>query len=445
MSDISVADDELSAAVTAAEAAIAHAHKVAASSSSAVSAPALTQSLHRLEIATRQLESCSRHVLAEVDRRGVAGEYGANSTSSLLQQLLLISPYEAGARARAAQEFCPRVAMSGEVMEPLFRFAGAALSAGEISLTHAKIIAATRTALPSKVDAVHRDAVEEFLTGQARVLAPKQLANAAERLRDTLNPDGALDEELDRERRRFFTLTDVTGGGSRGSAYFTPEMTMILKPALDALAAPQNVDGMPDTRTPGQRTHDALAEIIMRVLRSGTLPDSGGMPVTVMISTTSEQLAAAEAGEHVLVEDAYGNQVSLSTVLSLGAELQLGSVTLSTTGGILDYGKTRRLASCEQRRALAVRDKGCSFPGCDRPPSWTEIHHIHEWIRGGETKIDNLVMLCRYHHRNFEQAGWIVRMGGAGVPEWTPPKWLDDQQRPRRNTVHDQPRLPELV
>ena len=64
-----------------------------------------------------------------------------------------------------------------------------------------------------------------------------------------------------------------------------------------------------------------------------------------------------------------------------------------------------------------------------------------EWAAGGSTDLDNQCLLCRYHHRHFAQAGWQVRIATDAVPEWIPPPWLDQQQRPRRNTVHHRPDL----
>ena len=83
------------------------------------------------------------------------------------------------------------------------------------------------------------------------------------------------------------------------------------------------------------------------------------------------------------------------------------------------------------RRAVTVRDRGCAFPGRDRPPSWCEIHHLTAWEDHGHTKIDNLAMLCRTHHRLIHHSGWTARLRD-GHPEFTPPAWIDPAQRPRR-------------
>jgi hypothetical protein len=83
--------------------------------------------------------------------------------------------------------------------------------------------------------------------------------------------------------------------------------------------------------------------------------------------------------------------------------------------------------------ALIARDRGCSFPTCDRAPEWCERHHVVPWIEGGPTDLNNLTLVCRYHHHNFATRGWTCRINPDGIPEWTPPRWLDRDQNPLIN------------
>jgi hypothetical protein len=107
---------------------------------------------------------------------------------------------------------------------------------------------------------------------------------------------------------------------------------------------------------------------------------------------------------------------------------------LNASGAVLDLGRSRRIASHTQTLALIARDGGCSFPGCDRAAQWCERHHIKEWIDGGETNLDNLTLLCRYHHHNFATRGWTCRINTDGLPEWIPPGWVDRTRTPLINT-----------
>ena len=133
----------------------------------------------------------------------------------------------------------------------------AALDAGQISLAHARIVMTFRTDLPGTVDAEHGDAVEEFLVARATEFNPTQLQHVAQRLMDTLNPDGKYTDEADQERRRGFTLSENKDGSSTPTGRFTPELTAIQRPVLDCLSMPQPAEGLPDTRTPAQRRRDA--------------------------------------------------------------------------------------------------------------------------------------------------------------------------------------------
>ena len=87
----------------------------------------------------------------------------------------------------------------------------------------------------------------------------------------------------------------------------------------------------------------------------------------------------------------------------------------------LSVGRATRTIPPHIRTALRVRDKGCRFPGCDRPPEWTDGHHIDHWADLGPTELPNLVLLCRRHHRFVHEKGWQVRIDEPGIPVITPP------------------------
>ena len=88
---------------------------------------------------------------------------------------------------------------------------------------------------------------------------------------------------------------------------------------------------------------------------------------------------------------------------------------------MLRLGRSQRLFSAQQRIALAARDGGCRFPGCDRPPSFTEAHHITPWSRGGRTDVNDGILLCRHHHLLVHNNGWEIRRRGHGFAVLPPP------------------------
>jgi Domain of unknown function (DUF222)/HNH endonuclease len=131
-----------------------------------------------------------------------------------------------------------------------------------------------------------------------------------------------------------------------------------------------------------------------------------------------------------------GDRVSPAAVRRIACDAQVLPVVLNGAGQVLDAGRARRLATGPLRRALVVRDRGCVFPTCDRPPRWRDGHHVVPWTAGGPTRLDNLVLLCRQHHRLLHPGDWTVRIAGDGLPEFVPPCVPGEPQHPRRNRYH---------
>jgi hypothetical protein len=101
----------------------------------------------------------------------------------------------------------------------------------------------------------------------------------------------------------------------------------------------------------------------------------------------------------------------------------------------LDVGRAKRTAPPGIRRALTYRDSGCAFPTCDRPPQWTDAHHVTHWVDGGPTELANMTLLCRRHHTLVHHSDWQVRIRD-GLPEFIPPGFIDPARKPRRNQLH---------
>jgi hypothetical protein len=140
--------------------------------------------------------------------------------------------------------------------------------------------------------------------------------------------------------------------------------------------------------------------------------------------------SAKERGGLGVAHFADGSPMAVSTALRWADQAEVAWCVTTPQGAVLDLYRTRRIASPSQTVALIARDGGCSFPGCDTPPSWCERHHIVAWQDGGATNLDNLTLVCRYHHRHFETGGWTCRMNADGLPVWIPPTWVDRQRRP---------------
>ncbi|MEV6964366.1 DUF222 domain-containing protein [Hamadaea sp. NPDC051192] len=190
--------------------------------------------------------------------------------------------------------------------------------------------------------------------------------------------------------------------------------------------------GEPDLRSAGARRADALVEVCQRIMNAGELPDNGGEKPHLTITLPWAALQA-KVGAGLLDT---GDLLTPETVRRLACDAKIIPAVLGGDGQVLDVGRARRLIDGPLRRALVLRDKGCAFPGCDRPPQWCHGHHIRSWADGGDTCLANSVLLCGFHHREIHHGHWEARMRPDGFPEFLPPGFVDPLRRPVRNTLH---------
>jgi hypothetical protein len=142
----------------------------------------------------------------------------------------------------------------------------------------------------------------------------------------------------------------------------------------------------PDTRTIPQRIHDAIEEAGRRLLATGDLPAHAGLPCQLVVTvslTDLERRAGRATTQH-------GGSLSIAEALKLAADGSVLPAILNDAGGVLAYGRKRRLASPGLRKAVIARDRGCTFPGCPRTAAQSEIHHATDWANGGPTDLNNL-------------------------------------------------------
>jgi hypothetical protein len=152
----------------------------------------------------------------------------------------------------------------------------------------------------------------------------------------------------------------------------------------------------------------------------GKLPRNGGDRPQVVVTIDYGQLCnglRAKRGAGALDN---GTQLSPADVRRLACDAEVIPIVLDGKNQVLDVGRERRTVSGAIRRALVVRDKGCAFPECGRPPRWCQGHHAVHWADGGKTSLENSVLVCPYHHRLIHHGGWKVRMK-KGFPVFIPP------------------------
>ena len=149
-----------------------------------------------------------------------------------------------------------------------------------------------------------------------------------------------------------------------------------------------------------------------------------------MLVTVDVEQLAKRAGGRALLDT--GETITIEAARRLACDADIAAVLLNGRGEILDLGRSRRVASDAQYKALVVRDGGCRWPGCDRPPGWTQAHHIVEWPDGGLTNMDNLVLLCLTHHHLIHHQHWRIEGNAKDFKIHPPPDNVPARASPTR-------------
>lgn len=194
-----------------------------------------------------------------------------------------------------------------------------------------------------------------------------------------------------------------------------------------------------DVRTQRERHHDALKLALRHTLASGTLGTHRGLPVTAIITMTLKDL---EVGCGYAMTGT-GSRVSIRDAIRMASHAHHYLTLFDDNGRALYLGRSKRIASADQRIVLIARDRGCSFPSCTRPATWCQAHHVDDWIDGGTTDIDGLTFGCDMHHAlvGTGPGKWSTTKTGAGhrYPGrtlWHPPTGMDPRRRGLINHAH---------
>jgi hypothetical protein len=167
---------------------------------------------------------------------------------------------------------------------------------------------------------------------------------------------------------------------------------------LDGATAPPT-EG--DDRTPAQRRADALVDVARLALDEGRLPEKGGEKPHLLVMVSLDQLNGHGHGEAETVD---GTVLSGSELDYLSCDCSISRLVVGPSSEPLDIGRKSRAIPAAMRRAVIARDRHCQHPGCFRAARWCDVDHKIDWIHGGETKLSNLQLLCRHHHRLKHQA-----------------------------------------
>lgn len=434
--------------------------------------------LVRIERVDRMLSRASYTWINQVvEQKGLDPLPG--SAPHALAELLGVSVAQAGERLRRSARLGSTTAPSGEILQPAMPATARALADGAISAQHVSVVEKFVKKLPGWVDPATRENSERQLADLARVLPPESLTQAASRLSALIDEDGPCPKDPEQAaRRRSFWIKDQDDDGmSEGGFVTDAETRALLEAVFAAMAKPGRFDPdaelseepvsknpdsavrtenslgaarsagdttgsepvIRDPRTVKQRQHDAFTEILRQFVRSGIAGSTNGVEAIAIITMTLADLEK-ETG---LALTATGSTLPIRDAVRMAARSRPYLLIFDDDGRPLHLGRARRTASRDQRLALFGAERGCTFPGCTRPASWCQTHHITEWAHGGNTDIDSMTLACESHHPLVGpgESQWATSIAPAGHPFagrtlWHPPAALDPTRTGRVNHFH---------
>lgn len=303
---------------------------------------------------------------------------------------------------------------------PLVR---AAVLDGRLAMSRAVVL----TRLVGQIDPAALAEAEPSLVQVALERDPQALADwVRHQLATWCEPRFEADQRSQDAKRYLQTRREPDGMLSGRFRLTTADAETVLT-VLEPLARPA---GLADGRSAGQRRADALVEVFGQVARFGDLPDAGGLRPQVSYLVPAGWAAgrdrpgsftdlvraslptAAQSPieplwtrpvEHACATGAWTGPQTRARIEQVLCDARLTRVLLDTRGQVRGLEALGDTITATQRQALRARDKGCAVRGCTRPPAFCDAHHLDHRADGGETSIDNLVLLCRRHHTLWHQ------------------------------------------
>jgi len=388
---------------------------------------------------------CARVGLVhEAESRGVVAESSSSSAADwLMANSFHLEPSDATRTADLAKACA----------QPANQVMAAAVAAG--TLTVRKAVTALRQ-LGQVEHALAPGKREEALASLTQMAQTGYDRNVIAVGRALMSLVGA-DRSLERDENALRALSSLRlfpleNGMLRVSGQLDPEAGAVLTAALDPLTAPHpckpqpggthrgkgpneasNADGThpdgthPDGSTPetglvdpktgrdlrpaDRRRAEALIEICRRSAAAGRSTPKG-TKATVIILINNDNLTDPAHGYGRALD---GTVISPQTTRKMACDASLIPMVLGTDGEPLDVGRLKRLVTPAILAALWIRDKGCTFPGCGRPPQWCDAHHVIHWADGGPTCLLNMALLCAHHHTYVHQHDLTATVTAFGV------------------------------
>ncbi|MBY4012609.1 DUF222 domain-containing protein [Rhodococcus fascians] len=414
---------------------------------------------HKIQL----LESRRIALVADIDTRVSREKLGFPGPAGWLTSTTLLSPSKATkivALARGMKNF-PDIAD--------------AVNTGVMTIDHAALILTFAETPPKNLPQEGRDAARKALIAAATGPEARtdRIRAAITKLQDTFGGKKPAAEDTDRNE---LFASKTLNGRLVAKMDFDAITGEKLLTALSPLTEPHPAaDGTPDDRSPAKRRADAFGHILDQYLATSDRPIEGGERPHLNLHIRLQDLtdlrdsadditddetsrAATEsdtdpvAADRGAYRDLFGDGTSVgwlpwmgplsrNTSRQLACDCLLTAIVMDENGNPLNLARTARTVTAKQKRALTARDHGCAFPGCGKPAAWTEGHHIWHWTDGGPTDMDNLVLLCGFHHRLVHHSDWEVFIGTDNHPWFVPPATVDPYRQPRQSHARAGPHI----
>ena len=369
-----------------------------------------------------QLEGLWLAASADFSESGEIADTGHPSLASWMRHRCRMAPAEATARAKVA------FAVTGDQQHT-----GRAVKAGEVSWRHAQVIDQVLRQVPDD----RRDEAEQSLVSHATTLDPGQLRRAGDRLIHCFDRERADEQAIRRLERRGLSVAETYDGMVSVNGLLDPVSGALLLTALNAKGRPSSAadhgdghatsgdvsSGAADLRTPAQRRADALADICADWLEGINTTSVGGVRPHLSVIVDHATLASTPQDRSGVAPGqlAWIGPVTASEAQLVGCDSTVSRIVMDGASQVVDVGRATRTIPPALRRAVVARDRNCVAPGCGRLPEHCDVHHVVFWEHGGETSLDNTVLLCRHHHRLVHLKHWRVVVDTTGRRTLQPP------------------------
>lgn len=441
----------------------------------------IVELLSRTAALTRVIDAQRVRLAGEVATRSkgpaddsLARCMGSRNAKEAVATALSIREVDASSLLRVARLTSSDVSVSGGEIPAAFPQVATALQDGSLTLEQVKAITQTLEPAAPQADPQQLEWAEQQLveaaTDPAAPMVPELLVTQGKVYAAVLAPDGVLPNDERLRAERSYKSWQQSNGTWVTRIVSPPEDGSSLQTMVDAGSSPrrhvafvddpcspdctgtepgngnsscacgrsggESEDATPhdsdadgadvgevvDLRTPEQRRYDAFMGFVRAGAGAPGAPTAGGeAPVLILTGTIEAYDAMMRDIEHpdrTLTIPHTGAIVPIETARRLACHAVVQRAIVDEDGHVLRLGREQRLFSKWQRRALALRDKGCRAPGCRMPANWCEAHHVTWWEQGGLTDLDNGILVCSFHHHEIHAGRLLVQRAGDGPGAW---------------------------